>query len=43
MQINNELDTRPEVDIWRVVALAHKYAIYRLSVSFDVHVHVLNR
>ena len=37
MQVNNKLDTRPVVDIWPVVALMHKYAIYRLSVSFDVY------
>ena len=37
MQVNNKLHTRPVVDIWPVVALTHKYAIYRLSVSFDVY------
>ena len=35
MQVNNELDTRPVVDIWPVVALAHKYVIYRVLVPFD--------
>ena len=37
MQVNNKLDTRPVVDIWPVVAPVHKYAIYRLLVSFDVY------